>query len=54
MASREAVEPEDFRRWHRGHLAIWCSHLRQQGGDEAVVNMLVSWLDTPLPKLRRS
>ena len=54
MASRETVDPEDFRRWHRGQLAIWFSPLRQRGGDEAVVNMLVSWSNTPLPKLRRS
>ena len=54
MARRETVEAEDFRRWHRGQLASWFSYLRQQGGDEAVVDKLVSWLDTPLPKLRRS
>jgi hypothetical protein len=54
MASRESLDPEDFRRWHRGQLAKWFSHLRQQQQEDGVVKLLVSWLDAPPPKLRRS
>jgi hypothetical protein len=35
-------------------LAQWLSFSRQHQASDGIVNMLVSWLDTPLPTLRRS
>lgn len=54
VGTLETVAPEEFRAWHRGQLAALFSHVRQQQGDDAMVNMLVSWSESPQPQLRRS
>jgi hypothetical protein len=54
MASGEPVNAEDFRKWHRGQLARQISSQTQYQGDDGVVKMLLSWLETPSPKLRRA
>lgn len=53
VSSREMVTTEDFRKWHRSQLARQISFVAEHQGDDGVVKMLLSWLETPSPELRR-
>jgi hypothetical protein len=50
----ESVSAGDFRLWHRSQLAGWLQRLGRLKGDEAILSMLLAWLDAPVPALRRS